>query len=101
MYILPWYSDELRTYLIKEFGVLKILAALLQLGQRLQQLHGRGNLGQVALAHKILHKAPHIDALWCWLLRQWQGRAPLPLRLILQGICNLVSDASSALMSTY
>ena len=86
MHVLLRYADGPGACLVEELGVLEILAALLQLGQRLQQLHRRGDLGQVALAHKVLHQAPHIDVLRRRLLRPRQGRAPLPPRLILRGM---------------
>ena len=86
VHVLPRSIDGPGTCLVEELGVLEILAALLQLGQGLQQLHWRGNLGQVALAHKVLHQAPHIDVLRRGLLRLRQGRAPLPPRLTLRGM---------------
>ena len=70
--------------LIEQLGVLEVLAALLQLGQGLQELHGRGHLGQLALAHKVLDQGPHVDVRGRGLLRRRQRCPPLPSWLVLQ-----------------
>jgi hypothetical protein len=70
-------------YLIKELTVFHVLTALLQFRERLQELHWGGNLGQLALVHKVLDQAPDVHVRGRRLLRGRQCCPPWPSWLIL------------------
>ena len=69
------------TNLIEQLRELHVLAALLQLRQGLQELHGGGHARQLPLAHHVLYYTPHVDRRRGRLLRRRQRLPPLMRRL--------------------
>ena len=75
--------DEEPPRLVQQLCEFQVLAALLQLAQRLQELHRRGDARQVALAHHVLDDGPHVQSTRRRLRRRRQRRPSLPLGLCL------------------